>query len=224
MPSLSELPAFLISLDEQRARLATARVRRAGVAEPLLFRGYRNVGLKNDLEERRGRGGLSGEIGCFLSHLGVAKMAWALGLELFLIFEDDVVFHREFAKRMGGVLEDLPPTEKCDVLMLGHNINWPEERKGAVDETGLFLTPYENLWGTHAILATAKYAEFLSDPAIEMREAFDHQLYASQFRGELKIMAMREVLCGQDRVGLKSEIGPQREGIVPEGFDVAKDP
>jgi len=147
-------------------------------------------------------------------------MACSLGLEQFLIFEDDVVFHREFAGRIGDVLNDLP---ECDVLMLGHNRKSPEARKGSIDESGRFITPYESLWGTHAILATARYAEFMSDPSIAMQEAFDHQLYETQFRGELRILALREVLCGQDRLGFRSEIGPQRKGIVPEGFDVADD-
>jgi hypothetical protein len=217
--SLKELPTFLISLDAQRAERAIGRAQRAGVGEVFLFTGFRNAGLKNDLPVQRGFGGIPGEIGCFLSHLGVAKMARSLGLEKFLVLEDDVVFCRGFADKVEPILADHPP---CDVLMLGHNINWPEEAKGELDESGRFIAPWLSLWGTHAMLATARYAEALSDPGLEMKAAFDNQLYGTQFSGELRVLATREILCGQDRIGISSEIAPQGRRIVPDGFDAAE--
>ena len=217
--ALEKLPAFLISLDPERADRAMGRAERAGVGQIFLFTGFRNSGLKNDLPVRRGFGGIPGEIGCFLSHIGVAKMARSLGLERFLILEDDVVFCKGFAERVEPMIKDFP---ECDVLMLGHNISWPEEAKGALDDSGQFITPWPSLWGTHAMLATAKYAEVMSDPSTEMRTAFDNQLYDTQFRGELRVMATREILCGQDRMELSSEIAPQHRRIVPDGFDAAE--
>jgi GR25 family glycosyltransferase involved in LPS biosynthesis len=220
MPNtLEQVPTFLISLDPGRAEAAIGRARRAGIGEIFLYTGFRNTGLANDLPPRRGFGGIPGEIGCFLSHMGVAKMALSLGLAKFLILEDDVVFCKGFAEKMAPILDQYPG---CDVLMLGHNINWPEEAKGEPDETGRFITPYLSLWGTHAMLATANYAETISDPALEMAAAFDNQLYGKQFTGDLKIMATREILCGQDRIGMSSEIAPQHQRIVPEGFDAAE--
>lgn len=217
--ALADLPTFLLSLNDERAKAAMTRARRAGVGEIFLFTGFRNLGLTNELEKRRGLGGLPGEIGCFLSHVGIAKMARALGLQQFLILEDDVVFCKGFADKMGRVLTGFPD---CDVLMLGHNIPWPEEAKGDLDETGDYIVPWLSLWGTHAMLATAKYAEVISDPDLEIRKAFDNQLYETQFAGTLKVMATREILCGQDRLSVSSEIAPQTRRIVPDGFDHAE--
>ncbi len=219
---LEQFPVILISIDSARSKEAVKRIRAVGFKNILWFQGFRHVGLSNTLPQARGGGGLYGEIGCFLSHLGVAKLAWGISLERFLIVEDDVLFCRKFRDKFTGILDDFPD---CDALMLGHNLDGriPQEEKGELDSDPRFFNPKQNLWGTHAILATEKYAACLANPDLKMTAAFDNQLYQMHGDGLINLRVCTESLCGQDRTNLHSHIAQQLVGIIPRNFDAAVD-
>lgn len=213
-------PTFLLSLEAKRAKKAEERARQAGLEEIIWFKGFRDAGLSNSLPKSRGNGGLPGEIGCFLSHVAIAKTAWSMGLEHFLVLEDDIVFCRDFATRYAEVLDHFP---ECDALLLGYNLEGriSPEAAGRLDQDGRYLDPAVSLWGTHAILATASYAKALAATDLQIERAFDNQLYQMHSDGRVNLRVCARSICGQDRVGLQSHIAAQSPAVVPHGFDCA---
>ena len=118
---------YLISLDRRQERRARAlsELARAGIEKVKIFSAFdgRASGLVNptSYSARHQNGSTQmtmGEIGCYLSHLAILKMAKAKGVQSVAIFEDDIVFVSDARSRLSQFMKDVDPN--WDILHFGH--------------------------------------------------------------------------------------------------------
>jgi len=102
------------------------------------------------------------EIGCVLSHLKALRefvessAASAAGA---IIFEDDVLLHREWGERLAGVLANLP--EGAPVCALAHTaFSWTDLPWTGADPAARNLVPMQaGLWGAHGYWISRRHAK-----------------------------------------------------------------
>ena len=103
---LTDVPAFVISLARRKDRreLFRARADAIGLENWTFFDGidgksmrlYCQLGRGNRVTARPQGPMTPGEVGCYLSHVAVARAAKALGLTTLVVLEDDVEFLPDF--------------------------------------------------------------------------------------------------------------------------------
>jgi len=104
------------------------------------------------------------EIGCTLSHLKALREFVDSSESLVggaVIFEDDVLLHREWDERLRGVLANLP--EGAPVCALAHTaFGWKDLPWTGVDPAARNLVPMEGgLWGAHAYWISRRHAKWI---------------------------------------------------------------
>ena len=114
---------------------------------------------------------LSGPVlGCLLSHLWCLRHALQRGDETFLIVEDDIIMHKEFATLVPAVLQwplDLVQLGACDFHYHQHRMQQEQHQSSS------YYVPTENVLGGHANLYHRKAAQALYDYQLRTMCEFD---------------------------------------------------
>lgn len=99
----------------------------------------------------------TGEWGCYRSHLWCLSDAIGRGYETFIIFEDDILLHREFPARLQTVCNTMR-AQHLDMVMLGscdfnlkHNLT-------RLDPNARMYRPERAALGSHATMYTGAFA------------------------------------------------------------------
>jgi GR25 family glycosyltransferase involved in LPS biosynthesis len=104
-----------------------------------------------------------GKLGCVLSHLYCLKLAIERNKEKFLIFEDDIIFHKSFDKLFTQDLLNY----NSDLMMLGacdFNYNINRNEIISLDNSDMSLyKPTKPALGAHANIYTLRFAKQLFD-------------------------------------------------------------
>ena len=90
-----------------------------------------------------------GELGCCLSHLWCLRDAISKNIKNMIIFEDDIILHKEFIEYFSHLYDNNP---KLDFLMLGaHDMNFSSHNYKSV-KNNLYVPRkgQKNLFGAHA--------------------------------------------------------------------------
>jgi GR25 family glycosyltransferase involved in LPS biosynthesis len=115
------------------------------------------------------------DAGCLLSHLWCLNNIIINKFDSTLIFEDDVIFHKNFEELFINIINK---NVKYDYLKLGAaDFNFTEKNANNV-ENGLYR-PTKNAhknFGTHSILYSIKGAEFVFNWRIQHLAFFDYKL------------------------------------------------
>ena len=113
------------------------------------------------------------ELGCCLSHLYCLRKIIENNYENAIIFEDDIIFHKNFINEFMKI--DL---EMCDFLLLGaHDYNFASLNYLYVKENGLYH-PNENsihLYGAHANYYSLQGAKCMFEIRISQISFFDKE-------------------------------------------------
>lgn len=119
-----------------------------------------------------GRKVMTGEIGCYYSHLGVWQAFLATGADVCLILEDDVVFHDDF---MDAIDLALNSVAQWDYLKLNHIRAKIPVRQG---EIGRYrLNAYlGSATGNGAYMITRDLAQRLLPRLLPITRPIDHEL------------------------------------------------
>ena len=139
-----------------------------------------------------------GAWGCYRSHMQILEMCYNEGVESYLVFEDDAVFHENFADLFPQFVANLP--DDWEMVYLGgqllHEIAHPPKR---VNDH--WYVPY-NVNRTHAFAVHKRgyeklYRHLAATPFVN-HEHIDHHLGRLHESGTLKIYCPAKWLVGQD--------------------------
>jgi GR25 family glycosyltransferase involved in LPS biosynthesis len=166
-------PAFIINLDRATDRLefATRNIGTAGFSDIRRFRAIDGCDEAQVTEalERLGNPVLHtddletpGKMGCLLSHLTVLKTIVDQEIELATIFEDDVLFHPDWATLSGIYFEETPAD--FDVIFMGNSV---DSLRAGVSNPALVLT--DSCYSTHSYVVTLTGAKRLLDACLNWR-------------------------------------------------------
>ena len=97
-----------------------------------------------------------GMFGCFLSHMWCLKNAIENKYTNFIIFEDDIIFHKNFHSLFENVIEE---NKNIDLLRLGVCDFHFKENIKTVNNNIYF--PIKNACGTHGLFFSLSFAEIL---------------------------------------------------------------
>lgn len=180
--ALAALPAWLINLDRSPDRLAAMEAGISRLQAPFRVERFSAVDGKADpglvaryvdeaaFRRHIGRAILPGEIGVYLSHLGVWQAFLATGQDVALVMEDDVVFHDDFLPALEVALEN---RHRWGMLKLNKI-----RAKGPVKQFeagGYSFNAYLGIaTGFGAYLITREAAELLVAKALPVRMPVDH--------------------------------------------------
>jgi len=95
-----------------------------------------------------------GQLGCVLSHMFCLRDAINSNYDKFIIFEDDIIFHKNFDKMIGKYL-----TYDLDLLMLGACDFELENNIDNMNDNGDMYFPKKNALGGHANIYSLKFAK-----------------------------------------------------------------
>ncbi|HKP76657.1 MAG TPA: glycosyltransferase family 25 protein [Longimicrobiaceae bacterium] len=176
--------AYCVSLErrlDRRARLADALDQEV-MHEVMVFPAFDAAVLNLRHPER-----MRGEVGCYLSHLGLLKMARARRLPGITIMEDDIVFGPRFAAEFKNFVLHLP--DDWDVLYFGGwHVHPPEPVNSYVHR--LTCT-----FGTTMVVFRASAIRALLEHGDEMVDQID--VYYSRHMSRLKFYAPIHAIAWQ---------------------------
>lgn len=110
--SFLKIPIFIINLNTNNLRRAYIKyiTKKLGLNYTLVIVKPISDNIKNEIDSKT----KNGIVGCFLSHLWCIKYAIENNFNYFLIFEDDVVFHKNFETLFQKI-----NYKKYDMIQLG---------------------------------------------------------------------------------------------------------
>ena len=109
--------------------------------------------------------------GCYLSHMWCLKDAINNDYSKFIIFEDDIIFHKNFHLLFEEIIEK---NEDIDILRLGScDFHFKENIKTLRDN---IYIPVQSACGTHGILFTKSYAQILFNYKLQNIQEYDTDL------------------------------------------------
>jgi GR25 family glycosyltransferase involved in LPS biosynthesis len=134
-----------------------------------------------------------GELGCCLSHLWCLKNAITNNIQNFIVFEDDIVFHKKFHQ----LFEETLKMDSYDLLMLGacdFNIGYNIQTYNILNGT---YTPIKNALGAHANFYSLKFAKTFFDEKISNFSSYDSNYikFYSDLTYNIKICYQNLVVC-----------------------------
>ena len=114
-----------------------------------------------------------GELGCYISHLYCLNDCIKNKHENILIFEDDIIFHKNFHE----LFETIYKKQKYNILMLGAaDFNFSKNNFKAVDNINNTYKPDvkgRHLYGTHAIMYSLEGAKYTFEISLKDTTFFD---------------------------------------------------
>lgn len=101
---------------------------------------------------------MSGEIGCYMSHLNILKEIYENEFDGWtVIFEDDLLLNKNFKNELDKILKNT--NENIDMIYLG-SLNQDHCNKGVYKDNLCYI---DNPWGTHAYMVNNKSAKKMYD-------------------------------------------------------------
>ncbi len=123
-----------------------------------------------------------GQLGCVLSHMFCLRDAINSNYDKFIIFEDDVVFHKNFNNMIAKYL-----TYELDLLMLGACDFELKNNIINMNTNGDLYFPKENALGAHANVYSLKFAKTFYEHKIKNSEIIEFDKDYSLFYDKYKI-------------------------------------
>jgi GR25 family glycosyltransferase involved in LPS biosynthesis len=168
--SLIDMPVYVINLDRDKYRRAYIKY----IMNKMKIN-YTLVIVKSCTDETSlllgGKDTTNGIVGCFLSHLWCIKHAIDQHKnDHFLIFEDDVVFHKKFAKYFKQL-----DYKKYDMIQIGccdFNLKKNMENKNIENEL-LIYNPKELALGAYGNIYNIHFAKIIFYEKIHLFKEFD---------------------------------------------------
>jgi GR25 family glycosyltransferase involved in LPS biosynthesis len=112
-----------------------------------------------------------GAFGCFLSHMWCLKNAIENKYKNFIIFEDDIIFHKKFHYLFENVIEE---NENIDLLRLGVcDFHFKENIKTL--HNNIYI-PIKNACGTHGLFFSLSFANTLFQYKLNHIQEYDTDL------------------------------------------------
>ena len=144
----------------------------------------------------------NGAWGCLMTHLRIAQDASLDGLKSYLVFEDDVVFSDDFAKRVPEIMEALKDSD-WDQLYLGGQHLYVESSPPWPYRDGVVRAM--NINRTHAYAVSDRFVHKFQRHIIHAPDYIhaksdmhiDHQLGVLHERKEDIILGAHPWICGQ---------------------------
>ena len=134
----------------------------------------KNIGLINTIN--------SSILGCALSHLWCIRDAISKNMKQFIIFEDDIIFHKNFQELFQPMLLAL---EYCDLLMMGAlDRNLPENMDLNTDKV---YFPKCNVLGAHANVYKLEFAKAFFNYKIHTETVMEFDTEYDKFMDKYKI-------------------------------------
>ena len=181
---LGSAEAYCVSLErrlDRRTRLAET-LDAVELHEVMLYPAFDAAVLNLHHPER-----VRGEVGCYLSHLGLLKMARARRLPALTLLEDDIVFAPAFAAELKNFVLHLP--DDWDVLYFG---GWHVHPPEPVNS---FVHRLTCTFGTTMVVFRAAAIRALLEHADEMTDQID--VYYSRYMSELRFYAPTRAIAWQ---------------------------
>lgn len=116
------------------------------------------------------------ELGCCLSHLWCLNDIIKNKYDNSLIFEDDIILHKDFNNKLLSILKN---NHKFDFLLLGaHDFNFAKHNYERINNDKMYYHPYENseqLYGAHANYYSLRGATRMFNIRISELSYFDKE-------------------------------------------------
>ena len=155
-------------------------------------------------------------LGCLLSHLWCIQHAIKLRHKQFLIFEDDIIFHKNFENMFATIMET--HFHEIDLLMLGAldiNLrkNLPtlfEDGGGEKGEGGCVYYPTHNVLGGHANLYKIEFAKQFLEYKLNASQPleFDFDYLGFMSTHKIGICMPNLVICELSTTNLEHDFCP----------------
>ncbi|MDE2913378.1 MAG: glycosyltransferase family 25 protein [Paracoccaceae bacterium] len=216
--SLRDVGVWLINLEDSVERRCAMRERLDGVGLQYTWfiavdgsREAEELGPQVDFKAFRrnmGRPALSGDIGCYFSHLGVWRELIDSGYPVGLVLEDDVVFHKEF---MNAIRVALSVGDDWDLIRFcAVRSKIPITKKKLLTfRLNAYVGPFT---GNAAYMVKTVAARRLLPRLISMTRTHDHELNRFDVHN-YRLMGLEPFSCHQDDGG-KSTITGERFEFV----------
>ena len=123
-----------------------------------------------------------GQLGCALSHMFCLRDAIKLKHDKFIIFEDDVVFHKNFDYKIDKYLSynlDLLLLGACDFALVNNIVNMNDNRD--------LYFPKENALGAHANIYSLNFATQFYDYKVKNDTIIEFDKEYDKFYNDYKI-------------------------------------
>lgn len=159
------------------------------------------------------------KLGCILSHMWCIQDALTNNHKRFLIFEDDIIFHKQFADFFHQIAK-LPEYETIDLLMLGAldtRIDTHLQSSSATDATSLLYYPSANVLGAHANLYKYDFAKAFFEMKLNAPKIleFDYDYHLFMNSHKIAVCNPNLVVCELSTTNINHNFSPLRPG----GFD-----
>lgn len=114
----------------------------------------------------------NGEIGCLLSHMWCLKKAINDNINKFIIFEDDIIFHKKFNELFYNITNN----QKYDYLLLGASDYELKINTQNMNTEQNVYTPKTRVAGAFAIMYSIEGAKYVYDFKTKYMSSFDDGL------------------------------------------------
>ena len=153
------------------------------------------------------------EMGCCLSHLWCLNYAVKNNIQNFVVFEDDIIFHKNFHE----LFEDSIENQNHDLLMLGACDFKVNENIKTYNMTNGTYKPLKNAFGGHANFYSLKFAKDFLNQKLSYFTSYDcdySKLYNSNYN--VKICYPNLVVCELSTTNLEHDFS--YENNVKENY------
>jgi glycosyl transferase family 25 len=135
-----------------------------------------------------------GELGCFLSHVEVARRFLTGGAEAALVLEDDVLLHDSLPAVLGGLLAN---PQRWDMVKLSAVHSGTPVRVLTLAQGHALAVMLSRCTGSSAYLMNRRAAELYATGLLPMRLPYDH-VFDLGWRCGLKVRVVTPTPCTHD--------------------------
>lgn len=147
-------------------------------------------------------------LGCILSHLWCIKNAIYKKYERFIIFEDDVIFHKNFDYLFKKIMDSY--IENIDLLMLGALDTDQKTNLKNFSNDDLIYYPTTNILGAHSNIYKLGFAKEFFEYKINSKQVlefdFDYKLFMDKFK--IGICMPNLVVCELSTTNINHNLSP----------------